>query len=518
MVISGKKWESIMSRRSVLLATTFYIAIGSLAAVGPASAHGFGFGGFGGGGSFAFRSPSVAYIARAPIQPMSNYDRGRFGHAPSMSSPAAESAGARLQPSRIPTVANSPIGNSPAATPIMRPAQLPPTITSSGNGIQRPSIDAAGIVRPNDSIANQIKDISAAEGRGKLPKSGVNNSVPNVAGPDATIMGQGQTGTGNGPTVPGVKVPNGPTINLPGTQFGQKGPPEVPGFGGATNGPQVNLPGMIDRHGPDDANKKLAELEKSDQQLLNNATKGGVNSLNTSADQAPGERESDRYGESGASAAATGFVNTGRPVQPLVNTGTPVNVSTSKGSDGNGGTLTIVNVTGPNTDRATVVHTTKDGKTTTQTTTSDPKTGEPIGVTKTTTGGDGKNNTPNDDSSNSHDIGALSASSSIARKGQGGGTDNNGTESSGGQSTQLDPGSAQGRKGNGDGTGTHGDNNQVGNDGTLAAGTVLARKDNGDGGGSDTRDGGTSLGAVKVHPGGGNPSQSNLKAAAAMGD
>src|SRR5260221_10393742 len=107
MVISGKKWESIMSRRSVLLATT-YIAIGSLAAVGPASAHGFGFGGFGGGGSFSFRAPSVAHISRGPIPPMSNYDPGPVGPSPSMSSPAAQGARARLPPSPIPTRADSP--------------------------------------------------------------------------------------------------------------------------------------------------------------------------------------------------------------------------------------------------------------------------------------------------------------------------------------------------------------------------------------------------------------------------
>ena len=98
--------------------------------------------------------------------------------------------------------------------------------------------------------------------------------------------------------------------------------------------------------------------------------------------------------------------------------------------------------------------------------------------------------------------------------GYGGGTDNNG-ESSGGQSNQLAPGSAVNRRGNGDGTGDdHGDNNRVGNDGTLAAGSSLARKNNGDGGGSDTRDGGTTMGGVKVHPGGGDPNQSNLKASA----
>ena len=75
------------------------------------------------------------------------------------------------------------------------------------------------------------------------------------------------------------------------------------------------------------------------------------------------------------------------------------------------------------------------------------------------------------------------------------------------QGSQLAPGAASGRVGN-----------HVGNDGTLAAGSGLARKDYGDGGGSDTREGGTTIGGVQVHPGGGNPSQSHLKAAAAMGD
>lgn len=497
-----------MSRRSALLATTFYIAIGSLAAVGPASARGYGTGGFEGGQTStasASRTPAQSNIARAPIQSMSNLGGARFGHSPSIGAPATENrvAGARMQPLRIPAVANAPLGNTPAAAQFVRPAQLPQTITSSAIGAPRRSVDAAGIVRLSDSVPTQIRD--TGEGRGKLPNPGSTNGVPNVAGPDQNIYGPGW------PTH-GPKSSDGPTINLPGT-IGQKGP-GIPGVGGST-GVRLNLPGSTDPNRVSDGNKKLSEMENSGKALLNQATKGGPNSLNTSADQAPGERESDKYGESGASAAATGFVNTGRPVQSFVNTGKPVNVSTSRGSDGNGGTVTIINVTGPNTDRATIVHTTKDGKTTTQTTTSDPKTGEPIGVTKTTTGGDGKNNTPNDDSSNSHDIGALSASSSIARKGQGGGADNNGTESSGGQSTQLDPGSAQGRKGNGDGTGNHGDNNQVSNDGTLAAGSVLARKDYGDGGSSDTRNGSTTAGGVKVSPGGGDPHQKAVSASAA---
>ena len=511
-----------MSRRSVLLASTISIALGSSTAIGPASAHGFGFGGFSGGPAIAFRSQAVPLIARAPIQPIGRFDGGRFARAPSIGLPAAgsSSAGARLQPSRMPAVANAPLGNSPAAVPVVRPAQLPQTIPSSGNSIQRPSIDAAGIVRPNDSTTNRINNISAAEGRGKLPKPGSSGEVPDVTGADATVIGLGHPDNGHGPSIAGVKVPDGPDINLPGTPAAQKGPRQIPGYGDGMGGAgHLNTPGSMEQHGANDASKKLSELEKPDQQLLDQATKGGVNSLNTSAGLAPGERESDKYSaETAAAASAASFVNTGRPVQPLVNTGTPVKIWTSKGSDGNGGTIYVENVTGPNTDRSTIVQTTKDGKTTTKTTTYDPKTGETTGSRTTTTGGDGKNNTPNDDSSNSHDIGSLAAGSSLGRMGQGGGTDNNGTESASSQSSQLAPGAASGRTGNGDGKDDRGDNNHVGNDGTLAAGSVLARKDYGDGGGSDTREGGSTMGGVKVNPGGGHPSQSNLKAAAAMGD
>ena len=443
-----------MSRRSVLLATTIYIAVGSLTAVGPASAHGFGFGGFGGGASFAYRSPAYAPIARAPIQSMGRFDAGRYGHAPSIGAPVAETgmSGARTQPLHLPAAANAPLGQAPAAAQVVHPERLPPTINSSGPGIQRPAMDAAGVIRPNGSLT-QIKDISAAEAGAKLPKPGSSGGVPNVAGPDATIMGQGPTS--NVPKIPDVKVPDGPNVNLPGTQFGRKGPREVPGFGdGAGGASHLNVPGTSDQHSPNDAGKKLSEMEQADKQLLNAATKGGPNSLNTSAGLTPGETQSDRFGaETGAAASAASFVNTGRPVQPIVNTGTPVNVWTSKGSDGNGGTVSVTNVSGPNTDRTTIVHTAKDGTTTTKTTSYDPKTSEIISSTTTTTppGGDGKKNTPNDDSSNSHDIGGLSASSALGRKGQGGGTDNNGTESASGESTQLAPGAASGRTGNGDG-------------------------------------------------------------------
>lgn len=479
-----------MSRRSVLLATTFYIAIGSLVAAGPASAHGFGFGGFGGGASFAMRSPPVASIARAPIPSMGSYGGGRFGHAPSIAE--SSGAGARLQPSRIPAIANAPLGNGPAAASSIRPAQVPPLI--AGNQI------------------NQIKNISAAEGRGKLPKSGTSNDVPNVAGEDVLVMGQGQAG--GIPKVPGVKIPDGPAVNLPGSQFGQKGPREVPGFGNGTGGAaSLNLPGAVDRHGPDDAGKKLGELEKPDQQLLDNATKGGPNSVNIPTAPGAGIAVSDDTSAKKSGSGGTG--KTGSSGNPL---------SAGGGVYGSGGTA-------PTKDGGTVtVSTMQDKGTTYQVVTTKDAAGNITSMTYSEKGKDGKikttstgpeipakkDKTPNEDDTTGT-IGSLNPNSGVGKTGHGGGTDNNGTETSV-ASSQLANGTSLGSKGNGDGTGNHGDNNGVDKGGALAAGTSLARKDNGDGGGSDTRDGGTSLGAPKVHPGGGNPSQLNLKGAAAMAD
>ncbi len=541
-----------MSRRSVLLATTIYIAVGSLMAVGPASAHGFGFGGFGGGGSFAFRSPAVAYIARAP---MGNFGGGRFDHAPSISSPVVESssAGARLQPSRIPAVANAPVGNSLAAASSVRPAQLPSTNTSSGNGVLRPSVDAAGIVRPGTTgivpsplearnaasqqsgvgvgLPARISEIAAAEGRGKLQKPGSDNNVPDTVG-NPGVPGHG-TANEHGPNVDGINDANGPTINLPGTVFGQKGPRAVPGFDTATGGAsKVNLPGSVDPHGPDAANAAIAKMENAGLQLLGSVAKGGPGSQNiptssgpevTAADDDNGKTNAGAAGQSVGSAANVASA-AGRAAG-----------SAGLGAGLGGGSIYVApglagsNGSGPTTDGGTMsVNTMQEGKTTYQVTSTTAKDGSTTvtyselkngKVTNTTSGPSlpGKNrNTPSDNDSSS--IGPLSANSSIAKAGNGGGTDNNGTESSGIQSGELANNSSLSRKGNGDGTGNDGgDNNHVGNDGTLAAGTSLARKNYGDGGGSDTRDGGTSLGSPRV-PGGGNPGQSNLNAAAAMGD
>ncbi|QOZ43797.1 hypothetical protein XH89_10115 [Bradyrhizobium sp. CCBAU 53340] len=513
-----------------MLATTIFVAVSSLTAIGPASAHGFG--GFGGGAAFASRSSAVAAMPQAPGRSMNSFNGGRFDRAPSISPSTTVSERARIMQEGARTGQSVAPGGKSSINPqplpprveqqttgggtIFRPGSRltinPQTTASPRTGIQRPFIDAAGIVRPNDSIA-AIKD--AEELRGKLPKPGTTNNVPNVAGADVLVVGQNQSG--GIPKVPGVTNPGGPTVNLPGSQFNQHGPREVPGFGDGTGGAgHLNVPGSTEQHSADEATKKLSELEKADQQLLNQAAKGGVNSLNTSAGLAPGERESDKYGaEAGSGAAGQNFVNTGRPVDPVVNTGKPMKVWTSKGSDLNGGTVVMTNVSSDTLDQTTIVQTSKDGTTTTKVTSYDPKTIAILWTKTTTTGSDGKNNTPNDDSSNSHDIGSLAPGSSLGRMGQGGGTDNNGTESASSQASQLAPGAASGRTGHGDGNDGRGDNNHVGNDGTLAAGSALARKDQGDGGGSDTRESGSTMGGVKVQPGG-NPSQSNLTAAAAM--
>jgi hypothetical protein len=518
-----------MSRRSVLLGTTFYFAIGSLAAVGPASAHGFGFGGFGGGQSglsFASRSPAYGNISRAPIQSMSNsmsnLDGARFGHTPSIGGPAAGSniVGSRIELARTPAMPQS-----------MRHAQLPPTITSSGIGARQP-VDAAGIVtapiqsrasaagivsapvtarypvnRPSGTEVGLSSRINSAEGDGKLPKPGSTEGVPNVTGAPR-IIGQGSSPE-HGPGSSGVNS-DGPTINLPGTQgLGQKGPREVPGFGDATSGPQVNLPGSIDRHGPDAANKAIAKMEGDDKQLLDAANQGGPNSENIPTSPGAGIAVSDDT--SGKKSGSGGSGKT---------SGSGSSIAVSPGVSGSNGT-------GPTKDGGTMtVSTMQEGKVTYQVVTTKDKDGNITGMTysekkdgssKVTTKSTGpeipakKDNTPNEDDTTGV-IGSLNPNSGVGKTGNGGGTDNNGTETSV-QSSQLANGTSLGRTGNGDGTGNHGDNNGVDKNGTLAAGTSLARKDYGDGGGSDNRDGGTSLGAPKVGPSGGG---SHQKAAAAV--
>lgn len=160
-----------MSHRSILLSTTFAVALVSLASVAPASAHGFGFGGFGGGGSFAFH-PS-AYASRMPMPPMSTMG-GR-------GSPAA----ANVIPGHLDLPRNS-------------------GIAAPGNSRY-----------PVGGDVGRISNINNVETGGRLPKTGGSEGVPNVTG-DPRILGQGQT-PDHGPGISGIPS-NGPTVNLPGTQ------------------------------------------------------------------------------------------------------------------------------------------------------------------------------------------------------------------------------------------------------------------------------------------------------------
>jgi hypothetical protein len=519
MVTSDQKWELTMSRRSILLATTFYVAIGSLAAVGPVSAHGFGFGGFGGGQAGpALASRSLAYsnISRAPIQSMSNSMSNlggtRFGHTPSIGGPAVGSniVGSRIEPARIPAAANAPLTNTstPAMTQSVRPAQLPPTITSSGIGARQPvdtagtatapiqsRVSAAGIVsapvtarypvnQPSGTEVGLSSRINSAEGDGKLPKPGSTEGVPNVTGAPR-IIGQGSSPE-HGPGSSGV-TGEGPTINLPGTQgLGQKGPREVPGFGDATSGPQVNLPGTIDRHGPDAANKAISKMEGNDKQLLDAANQGGPNSENIPTSPGAGIAVSDDTSGKKSGSGGSGKTS-GSGSSIAVAPG--VSGSNGTGPTKDGGTMTVSTVHDGNTTYQVVTTKDKDGNITGMTY-SEKKDGSSKVITKST-GPEipaKKDKTPNEDDTTGT-IGSLNPNSGVGKTGNGGGTDNNGTETSV-QSSQLANGTSLGRTGNGDGTGNHGDNNGVDKNGNLAAGTSLARKDYGDGGGSDNRDGG----------------------------
>lgn len=481
-----------MSRRSILLSTTFAVALVSLASVAPASAHGFGFGGFGGGGSFAFH-PS-AYASRMPMPPM-----------------------------------NTMGGRGPAAaTVIMGPHLDPP---------RNPGLATPGNSRyPVGGDAGRASNIGSVETGGRLPKSGGSEGVPNVTGAPR-ILGQGQT-PDHGPGISNVPS-NGPTINLPGSQgLGQKGPREVPGYGQVGNGPQVNLPGSVDRHAPDEAAKALAKAEDNGKQLLDDVGKGGPNSVNLPTSTGAGvDVSDDTNGKKPASSGSSGSGSGGAGKT----TGSGGSGSGSSGgtgkTTGSSDPVKIApgvygsNGSGPTKDGGTQTDSTMvDGKTTTQvvaTTTKDGSTtityrekGKDGKVTEISSGPSlpskpsapgKKNNTPNDEDGGGT-IGPLNPSSSLGKTGHGGGTDNNGTET-GTQATQLN-GAVVSRTGHGDGTGNHGDNNTVDKSGALSANTSLARKDYGDGGGSDNRDGGTSLAAPRT---GGGPHQ-NAAAAAAMAD
>jgi len=470
-----------MSRRSILLATSFIVVLGSLTSVAPASAHGFGFGGFGGGGpSFAFRA--YGGFSRGPM-PM-NTMGGRGG-------PAA----AGVIESHVDAPRN-------------------PVIATPGNSRY-----------PVGGDAGRTSNLNNVETGGRLPKTGGSAGVPNVTG-DPRILGQGQT-PDHGPGISGVPS-NGPTVNLPGTQgLGQKGPRVVPGYEGIGNGPQVNVPGSIDRHAPDEAAKALSKAEDNGKQLLDEVGKGGPNSVNLPTSSGAGVDVSDDTNSKKSGSGGSGSGKSG-------GSGSGGNTGKTTGSGSGGSSIVVApgvagsNGSGPTKDGGTqTVQTMQIGSTTYQVVTVKDKDKNIVSVTYREKGKDGKiketstgpeipskknNETPNDDDTGTT-TGSLNPSSGVGKTGHGGGTDNNGTETTT-QATQLN-GSVVSRTGHGDGTGNHGDNNTVDKSGALSANTSLARKDYGDGGGSDNRDGGTSLAAPRT--GGGDPHQ-KAAAAAAMGD
>lgn len=483
-----------MSRRSILLATSFIVALGTLAAVAPASAHGFGFGGFGGGGpSFAFHG--YGGFSRGPMTSMGG--ESRLIHPPAM---RPTYSGMNNGPSHI----------EPSRTPM----------------------PAAGISAPVNSRyplggdAGRVSNVNSVETGGRLPKTGGSEGVPSVTG-DPRIFGQGPT-PNHGPGISNVPS-NGPTVNLPGTQgLGQKGSQVVPGYEGIGNGPQVNVPGSVDRHTPNEAVKALTKAEDDGKQLLDAVGKGGPNSVNLPTSPGAGVDVSDDTngkksgsGGSGKSGSSGSGGGTGKTTGSSAGSGSIVVAPGVAGSNGSG----------PTKDGGTqTVSTMQIGSTTYQVVTVKDKNQKIVSMTYREKGKDGKiietttgpeipsdpskknNEMPNDDNSGTT-TGSLNPSSGVGKTGHGGGTDNNGTET-GTQATQLN-GSVVSRTGHGDGTGNHGDNNTVDKSGALTANTSLARKDYGDGGGSDNRDGGTSLAAPRT--GGGDPHQ-KAAAAAALGD
>ena len=180
-----------MSRRSILLATTFYVAIGSFAAVGPASAHGFGPGGFSGGqggpAPSSFRSPGssgFSNVGRTPMQSMGNSVGGtKLDHVPSIATSAVQGniSGPRLEPNRIPAVTNATIPYAPP--PPVR--QLPQATTSSGIVARQP--DAAGIVSAPITSRLSAAGIVTAPGTARIPGNPIipGNPVKGIE-PDAS--------------------------------------------------------------------------------------------------------------------------------------------------------------------------------------------------------------------------------------------------------------------------------------------------------------------------------------------
>ncbi len=332
----------------------------------------------------------------------------------------------------------------------------------------------------------------------------VNQVVPQSNVPGFGSQGGDQHG-------PGTKIPGfdfSSSGNTPGTGTPLGGPKDVPRFENA-GAVGLNLPGSGYQHGPDDINKVIGKMGQEAQGIVDKATQGGPNSLNIpTSSSAPGVREADGLlaslwsrltgSDNGAKSAEKGSASdaTGAPTSqsnaPLVNTGTPLQSYTSRSADGKTVMVTIENPTGID---VTTIEETKNGTTRSYVSTYDNRTGAFSVMTteQVKTPGKGKNNTPDDNDTSSGAVGGLSANSSLARKGQGGGAGNN-PEGSSGATGGLASTSSYARRHHGDGGDDAGDNNNHTKVGGLATGSSFARRGYGDG--SDSR--GSSSGTGKI--------------------
>ncbi|HXX09108.1 MAG TPA: hypothetical protein VEJ43_13680 [Pseudolabrys sp.] len=370
--------------------------------------------------------------------------------------------------------------------------------------------------------AAKLKDGDADKGRGNLVKDGLdNNSVPNVTGAGKTVDGQGGDQHSTDQRISDVNKDGGPDINLPGTNKQNGADKAIDQLANGQTGFNANLPGSTNPSHIGDADKLKAEAEQQRQAEINQATSGGVNSLNIPTRSPAGASQADGDGLlTSLWNAITGSGGGGGGPAPTAKQSTAKQSEANGTSNGasNDANTPVVNF-GFAGSKDVIFHTADGDIKGTLFYKVDPSTGEKTpdhwGLFQKMRPGD-------DSSGGSVSPGTpMSPNSSFAKKDQGGGTGNN-TETNTTQGSQLSPNSALARKGQGDGSDNRGDSNTVGNEGVLATNSSLAKKDQGDGGGSDTRGGNGSTqvvgGGIKVTPGiGGDPHQDTLKALGATG-
>jgi hypothetical protein len=498
---SRTKQEFIMSRRSILLATTVFAAIVSLTAVDPASAFG-GRGGFGGGFGGG--------LARSSF--------GGFGRSPSL---AAREFGGRPSgsPSGVIGPERSPYQSFNAATR-QEPAQAD---GRSGYTIGQHPFDGRFI---QGSMANRtapdIAAIVAAHRTAENIQGAQGSGAPSVTAGGYVFGPRGQQ-NGSNQTIPGVDNSKGGAVglNVTGRQDGQQRTPgSIPGIDNSMGGgSSLNLPGSNNQqNGLDAANQAIAKLVGKENNPIDKANQGGVNSLNTpssvgssttSTDNTDNSKKTGNSSNNNSGNNNSGNQKTGS--QPNgTNLGTPGGDSNTKtttwiSADGSTNTQSVTYDNKGRPASATGSTASPDGTTTTSFTTFD-KNGNAskvvVGPISTRKGG-----TPSDNDSGTATAGdSLDARSSYAARNRGGGTDNG--ENSAGTTGGLSPSSPTAKTTYGDGGGNDaGDNNSIGKGGTLATGSSLTSKDQGDGGSSDSRGGAgtsTTTGTAKVvNPGGG---------------